>query len=161
MAARSSLLWRSSTWLGSWLFGLVILFEQWGWRPLARAMGRLSRWAPIARLETRITRLPPRTALAVFLLPELLLLPVKLAAVLFIARGRLLAGTAILVGAKVVSTGIVARIFVLTRPRLLEVAWFADAYARWLIWRERALCRVRRSAPWRLTRIWMRRARQR
>jgi len=161
MPAPSSFLLRSSTWLGSWLLGLFILFEQWGWRPLARAMGRLSRWAPVARLERRIAGLPPRTALAVFLLPELLLLPIKLAAVLCIARGQLFVGTAILLAAKLVSTGVVARIFVLTRPRLLEVAWFADAYGRWRTWQERALCRIRRSAPWRLTRMWMRRARQR
>ncbi|EWS58361.1 hypothetical protein Y694_03749 [Methylibium sp. T29-B] len=40
---------------------LLILFEEWGWRPLSRALGRLARWPPIARLEDRLRRAPPRS----------------------------------------------------------------------------------------------------
>ena len=59
---------------------LLILFEEWGWEPLKRAMAWLMRWAPLAWLERVIARLPPYPALLVFFAPTLLLLPIKLAA---------------------------------------------------------------------------------
>ena len=60
------------------LLALVIVFEEWGWRPLADLLGRLARWRPWAAVEALIIRLPPYAALVVFTLPTLLLLPLKL-----------------------------------------------------------------------------------
>jgi len=31
------------------LLALIIVFEEWGWRPLADLLGRLARWRPWAR----------------------------------------------------------------------------------------------------------------
>src|SRR5262245_19249791 len=59
------------------LVALIILFEEWGWRPLADLVGRLARWRPWAVVEAAITRLPPYVALIVFVLPTTLLLPLK------------------------------------------------------------------------------------
>ena len=145
--------------LGASLLGLVILFEAWGWRPLARALGALSAWAPVARLECAIARLSPRAALVLFLVPVTLLLPVKGVAVWLLGSGRVVAGLAVLLAAKVVSTSLVARIFLLTRPQLMQLPWFARHYASWLDW-QRACTRVlHRSTGWRMARVFRRRLR--
>jgi len=70
---------------------LIILFEEWGWRPLADLLGRLARWRPWAAIESVIMRLPPYAALVVFVLPTTLLLPLKLLALLLIAKGQVIA----------------------------------------------------------------------
>ena len=76
--------------LGMALLALLILFEEWGWVPLQRLMARLGRLPVLRRLEAAVARLPPRAALAVFLLPTLLLLPVKLLALWLIGQGKAL-----------------------------------------------------------------------
>ena len=137
----------------------MILFEEWGWAPIARFMRRVAGLPPIAWLERRIAALPPRVALAVFFLPMLLLFPVKIGALWLIAGGRAMLGAAVFLGAKLLSTGVVARLFVLTQPRLMSVRWFARAYARWLTWKDAVLRRVHASGPWRAMRATTRRRR--
>jgi hypothetical protein len=144
----------------SWLLALVVLFEEWGWEPLQRALGRLARLPLIGALERWIGALPPRVALAVFLLPSLLLLPVKLAALWLIGQGHAVLGAATVVAAKLVGTALVARLFSLTRPALMQLAWFAAAYTRWVTWKDAAMAHVRASWPWRAGRV-MKRAAQR
>src|SRR5204863_7362458 len=48
------------------LLALVIVFEEWGWRPLADLLGRLARWRPWAAVEALIIRLPHYAALGLF-----------------------------------------------------------------------------------------------
>ena len=119
------------------VLALLILLEEWGWRPLADLLGRLARWRPWARLETAIARLPPYAALFVFVL----------AALLF-------------AGAKVVATALVARIFMLTQPALMQIGWFAWAYDTIMPWKEALVERVRASWVWRVSRIWKERAKR-
>ena len=97
---------------------LILFIEEFGWRPLAAWLGRLARWGPIRRLEERIVRLPARLALALFLVPALLLFPLKVAALGLIQAGHAAAGLAVIVGAKVLGTGLVGRLFILLEPQL-------------------------------------------
>jgi hypothetical protein len=155
----------SSTWqalksLASLAVALLILFEEWGWVPLTRLMDRLARLRVIGWLEDRVRRLRPRWALVVFLVPVLLLLPVKVAAWWLMARGRAALGLTVFVLAKVLGTAIVARLFLLTRPQLLTLPWFARAYGRWLGWKTALVARVRASPPWRAARALLRRWRR-
>ena len=136
-----------------WPLALIILFEEWGWEPLQRLLAKLARLPLVARLETRIAALPPYGALAVFLVPSLFLLPVKLAALWFIGRGQYFLGTAVIAIAKVAGTAIVARLFTLTRPALLTLPWFAAVYVRWVNWKNTLLEQVRASWAWRSARI--------
>ena len=85
---------------------LIIVFEEWGWRPLADLLGRLARWRPWARIEYAIARLPPYAALLAFALPTLLLLPLKFVALFLIARGQLLLASVLFIAAKVVATAL-------------------------------------------------------
>ncbi|MDN3919318.1 hypothetical protein [Roseateles violae] len=148
------------------LLALIILFEEWGWEPLARLMARIGALPPLRRLGPLIRGLPPYAALLLFLLPGLLLLPVKLAALWLIGIGRAGLGLALIVLAKLLGTAVVARLFQLTQPALLRLAWFARLYARWSAWKQGLLDWLRASAAWRgaralklrLRRLWRREA---
>ncbi len=144
-----------------WLLALVILFEEWGWEPLQRALAWVGRLPVLRRLEQRTRTLPPYGALALFLLPTVALLPVKLLALWLIGHGQVISGTLVILGAKLVGTAIVARLFTLTRPALMRLAWFAQVYTRWLNWKEALLTQVRASWPWRLGRVVKRQMAQR
>lgn len=147
--------------LAGGFLALLILFEEWGWVPLQRAAAFVARLPPLAWLERRIAALPPWAALSVFALPTLALLPVKLAALWLIGRGHALPGLAVIVVAKLVGTAVVARLFALTRPALMQLRGFARAYGRWTAWKEALLARVRASWAWRAGRVlkrrWLRR----
>lgn len=154
-------LWRWLRRLLGALLALLILFEEWGWEPLQRLAARIARLPPLAWLERRITRLPPWAALGVFALPMLALLPVKLAALWLIGQGRATLGVLLIVAAKLVGTALVARLFTLTQPALMQLAWFARGYRRWMAWKTALIERVRASWAWRVGRLLKRRAAQR
>ena len=139
---------------------LLILFEEWGWTPLQAWLARLADWPPLGALETCIRRLPPLPALALFVLPGLSLLPVKLAALALMARGQPLAGFAVIVAAKLLGTAVVARLYQLTHPALLQLAWFARLQGWWLPRKAQLLARLRRSGIWRQGRLLRRRLRR-
>jgi hypothetical protein len=135
------------------VLALLILLEEWGWQPLADLLGRLARWRPWARVEAAIGGLPPYAALAVFALPSLLLMPLKFLALLLIAKGQLVLAGLLFAGAKVVATALVARLFMLTRPALMQIGWFAWAYNRFMPWKEALETYVRSSYVWRVGRV--------
>lgn len=144
-----------------WLLALVILFEEWGWEPLQRALAWVGQLPGLRWAERRIQTLPPYGALALFLLPTLLLLPVKLLALWLIGQGKVFAGTLVILSAKVVGTAIVARLFTLTQPALMQLAWFGKLYGRWTVWKTALLVQVRASWAWRFARMVKHRMKQR
>lgn len=107
------------------LAALILLFEEWIWNAMLRATARLMAHPWIQAAERRLAELEPIEALCAFVLPMLALLPFKLAAIYVLARGHLLAGTAVLMLAKVVSTTLGARIYVAVRPQLQRIGWYA------------------------------------
>ena len=147
--------------LASLPLALLILFEEWGWEPLQRALARLGERLGLKGIEARISRLPPVAALVTFLVPSLMLLPVKLAALWLISRHHMLLGTAVIVMAKIAGTAVVARLFTLTKPALLQLEWFAKVYDRWSRFKAMLVMEVRASWPWRVGRITKRRWRRR
>lgn len=138
--------------LWQWPLALLILFEEWGWEPLQRLLAWVGAWPGFRQLEAWVRRLPPYGALALFALPTLALLPIKLLALWAVSRGHALLGLAVILAAKLGGTAVVARLFTLTRPALMRLAWFARLHGRWVPWKEALLARVRASAPWRLAR---------
>ncbi len=139
------------------LASLFMFLEDWVWDHLAALMAWLAR-APVLRwLESRIAALPPYPALALFILPGLLLMPVKIVALWLIAHGQALAGGGVFLAAKVVGTAIVARLFAICRPTLLTVKWFRSVY-EWLL---RLKARLYHSAPWQAAVAWKNRLRAR
>jgi len=135
------------------VLALLILFEEWGWEPLQRALARIAQLPVLAWVERRIAALPPYPALALFVLPSLALIPVKLLALWLISQGQKGLGLGVIVVAKVIGTAVVARLFALTRPALMRLQWFVDLYRRWTVWKEALLALVRASWAWRAGRI--------
>ncbi|HMS06145.1 MAG TPA: hypothetical protein PKD73_10175 [Burkholderiaceae bacterium] len=140
-----------------WLFGLVLVFEEWGWQPLQRAMAWVGAWPGFRWIEKHIAALPPRAALVAFAAPTLLLLPVKIGALQLVASGHVMLGALVVVVAKIVGTALVARIYQLTEPALMRLPWFARLHARWMAWKTQVLALVRASWPWRWARVMRRR----
>lgn len=139
--------------LANILLALIVLFEEWGWRPLVALLGMLARFAPIARLEALIATLPPYAALCVFALPTSLLLPLKFVAMWLLANGHVATATALFIGAKIVSTALIARVFMLTKPALMRIGWFARAYTWFIPWKEALFAQIRASWVWRYGRM--------
>lgn len=135
------------------LAALIVLFEEWGWRPLSNLLARLARYRPIAALERIIAKAPPYAALLVFALPTTLLLPLKLVAMWLLANGQVGAATALFIGAKIASTALIARIFLLTKPALMRIPWFARAYGWFMPWKDHLFAIIRASWVWRYGRM--------
>ena len=129
---------------------VVLLFEEWGWEPLARAFAALGRLPLWGRAERLITRLPPWAALLAFALPVVTLVPIKLLALYLFGQGHMLTGVTLVIAAKVTGTALAARLFQLTEPALMRLPWFARLYVPWKNWKDRVLAQVRQSAPWRV-----------
>jgi len=92
-------------------------------------------------------------ALALFGVPALLLVPVKLGALWMIQQGQPLLGVAIIVVAKVLGTALVGRLFVLVEPQLMTFAWFVRCAAWWRATRDRVKSALRQSFVWRAARL--------
>jgi hypothetical protein len=133
------------------VLALILIFEEWGWEPLSRLLGYLARLPLWARMEALITRLPPYGALVAFFVPALMLLPVKLLALYWIGRGHTMLGLAVVLAAKMLGTAAVARLFALTQPALMRLAWFARLYGHWKPWKDALIARVKSSPLWRTT----------
>ena len=132
---------------------LILIFEEWGWKPLSDALARLARFKPWAMLETWIASLPPYPALLVFALPTTILLPLKFMSIWLLANGFYLTAGALFIAAKIASTALVARIFILTRPALMRIGWFARAYNKFMPWKDALFARIRASYTWRYGRM--------
>jgi hypothetical protein len=120
------------------LLAILFLFEAWLWRHLqpvvAWVVDRIA-WPRLrARIAAGIDRLPPTATLVVFLVPVLVLLPLKFLAVWMLAHGKWLAAVLTLLVAKTASMGVTAFIFEMTRPKLLQLDWFRRFYERVLVW---------------------------
>lgn len=137
-------------WIFTPFIALLLLFEEWGWEPLAALMRRMSRLAVWAWCERKIAKLSPWQALLVLVIPAVVLFPIKLAALYFIRHGQVVIGMGILIGAKLLGTALVARLFQLTEPALMQFGWFAKWYPRWKLWKDQLMDHVRASAAWQM-----------
>jgi hypothetical protein len=115
---------------------LLFLFEAWLWDRCAPIVAAFVALLPLQRLKawvrSAVSRLSPAWTLVVFLVPALLLVPLKLLGLWFFARHLWLPGVLTIVFAKLVGVGVTAFLFDLTRPKLLEMAWFRVFY-EWML----------------------------
>ncbi|OFA03090.1 hypothetical protein [Duganella sp. HH101] len=132
-----------------YLAALLLLLEDWLWDIGMRVLRRLSSWPPLHRLEDWICSLGPYAALTLFVLPATLLFPVKLLALWAMAHGHALLGLLVILLAKLAGAAAVARIFLLTRPVLMTIVWFARLLHWFLALKERWIARLRATAAWR------------
>jgi hypothetical protein len=135
-----------------YLAAALLLLEEWFWDAGMRISGAIQAWPPLLALEQRVARLRPYPALCVFVVPGLLLVPVKVLAVVAIAHGHAASGIATIVVAKLLGAAVVARVYVLTLPTLKRLAWFARAHRWFLATRDRLVGRLRATHAYHRTR---------
>jgi len=146
---------------------IILLLEDWLWDDLQRLAAAIGRLPILRQLEVLIVSLPPYASLAIFTAPSLLLIPVKLVALWFIAHGQAWLGMLTAILAKVVGTALVARLYHLTEPKLLCIGWFARLRERFLAFKTRIYGTIKSTGIYQTThrqylqlRQWLRRWRQ-
>ena len=120
-----------------WLAALFFLVEEFIWDQTSKLMAKLGSLPLVHALERHLEQLSPYPAMLAFLLPSLILVPAKLLGLHAIANGKLLLGGAIFVAAKLIGMALFSRIFNLTRPALMQLAWFAHLYQWVMVYRNR------------------------
>ena len=143
-----------------YLAALILLFEEWCWDLGVRLVRWLATVLPLQALDRRISALPPYWALALFVLPAILLFPVKVLALMAIAAGHVFSGVTVLIVAKIGGAAAVARLYLLTRPSLLSLAWFARWHDGFMALKERWVGRLKATRAWCRVRSMMDRLRE-
>lgn len=110
-----------------WVAAAVLLFEEWFWARSNWAMARLAVIAHLTAVGDWIRRRPPTQALALFVVPVLVIYPFKVLALVAFARGDFAVGGAAFVGAKLAATAVFARLYRLTEPAIVRFAWICSA----------------------------------
>jgi hypothetical protein len=119
------------------LLAIIFLIEAWLWRHLEPIVAAVVAWIPLRALKLRlaawIETVPPPVALVVFVVPAILLFPLKLLTLWLVAQKQLIAAGLLFTFAKLVGLGVTAFVFEATRPKLLQMAWFRWFYERVLM----------------------------
>jgi hypothetical protein len=111
---------------------LLFLFEAWLWDSLEPVVRRIVGVIPWGRIKPAFVRLvdglTPQATLVVFVIPFIVLLPVKFLEFWLLAHRQWFAAIGVLVGVKIVGLGLTAFIIEATRDKLLQMAWFRRLY---------------------------------
>jgi hypothetical protein len=144
------------------LAAAVVFFEQVLIGMLNTITAAVARWTPIAAIEAWLIKQPPWVALVAFVMPSILILPIKFSALFFAVHHKFGMAIAAVVIGKMLATAIVARLYVVLRPTLMTIGWFARADTWFFFWRDRAYAFVRSLPPWQKakaaidrTRLWL------
>jgi hypothetical protein len=103
-------------------------------KPLSRRLARLAIFAAVANW---VASLGPYTTLTLFVVPLVLLEPVKPVGVYLMASGHPVLGVAVIAVGEVLKITIVERIFHIGRDKLMTIrvfAWTYNVTMRWLAW---------------------------
>jgi hypothetical protein len=118
------------------LLALIFLIEAWLWDHLEPIVARVVALIPLrafkAWLATCVNRLSPAQTLVVFVIPLVLLFPLKLVEVWLLTHHYWIAAIALIVASKFVGLGVLAFIFDVTRSKLLQLVWFRRLY-EWIL----------------------------
>jgi hypothetical protein len=92
----------------------------------------------LRRLRQQIERLPPYLALFILVAPLAVVEPLKLVTVFIAGEGHWITGGLVMLFAYAVSLFVTHWLFVVVKPKLLTLPWFARAWARVVAVRDRA-----------------------
>jgi hypothetical protein len=101
-----------------------------------------------------IERLPPYPSLLALAAPLAVVEPLKLAAVFVVGDGHFVTGAVVMICAYAVSLFLTERLFVIVRPKLMKLSWFAAIWRPFVRLRNRALRWVASFLPTRRTGLW-------
>lgn len=124
------------------LLAIIFLIEAWLWDHLEPIVARVVAMIPLRALKhwfaTRIDSLSPAMTLVVFVVPPILLFPLKLVGLWLLAHHHWLGAIGTVLFAKFLGLGVTAFIFDVTRPKLLQMPWFERLYDFVLLIRRKA-----------------------
>jgi hypothetical protein len=116
-------------------------------KPLIQRLARIDLFFWI---RERLERLTPHQALVLLAVPFLILEPLKMLALIVIARGHVISGAALLLSLHGLSLLSTERLFSVVKPKLLKIGWFAKLWG-WISYiRYSLINRVRSSWVWAL-----------
>jgi len=99
-------------------------------------------------LRSRIERLPPYPSLLLLGIPTLLVECTKLAAVVVAGQGHWLEGAVFLACAYGASALVTERLFVIVRPKLMTLPWFARIWRQVAVIYAKVRKRVKAAITW-------------
>jgi hypothetical protein len=105
------------------LAACVLVFEEWIWNHASAVLRRIGRLLPFRWIEGWVRRRTPAQALALYVLPVLVVLPLKGFALGVIGHGHVALGFAILFLDKVIGTAVLARLWQITEPAITTYDW--------------------------------------
>ncbi|WP_024511435.1 hypothetical protein [Bradyrhizobium sp. ARR65] len=114
------------------LLAIIFLIEAWLWDHLEPIVARIVAAIPLSAfkqwLTDRVDTLSPAMTLIVFVVPVIPLFPLKMIGVWLLMHQYWMSAFTTILFAKFLGVGITAFIFDVTRPKLLEMAWFEKLY---------------------------------
>src|SRR5499433_1576028 len=114
------------------LLAIIFLIEAWLWDHLEPIIARVVAAIPLRAfkqwLSDRVDTLSPAMTLIVFIVPVIPLFPLKMVGVWLLMHEYWLSAVTTILFAKMLGVGITAFVFDVTRPKLLEMAWFEKLY---------------------------------
>jgi len=126
------------------LLAIIFLIEAWLWDHLEPIVAAVVAAIPLRAfkqwLTDRVDTLSPAMTLIVFIVPVIPLFPLKMVGVWLLMHEYWMSAVTTILFAKMLGVGVTAFIFDVTRPKLLEMAWFEKLY-EWVL-ALRARCNV-------------------
>ena len=114
------------------LLAIIFLIEAWLWDHLEPIVAWVVAVIPLATfkrwLAERVDALSPAMTLIVFIAPIIPLFPLKLVGIWLLTHEYWTSAVFTLLFAKFLGVGVTAFVFDVTRPKLLEMAWFEKLY---------------------------------
>ena len=114
------------------LLAIIFLIEAWLWDHLEPIVARCVAALPLRPfkqwLARRVDTLSPAMTLIVFIVPVIPLFPLKLVGLWLLTHQYWLSAIFPIIFAKLLGVGVAAFVFDVTRPKLLEMAWFEKLY---------------------------------
>jgi hypothetical protein len=128
------------------LLAIIFLIEAWLWDHLEPIVAAVVAALPLRAFKTwlaeRVDSLSPAMTLIVFIVPVIPLFPLKLVGFWLLAHEYWMSAILTIIFAKFLGVGVAAFVFDVTRPKLLEMAWFEKLYEFVLALRARAMALV-------------------
>ena len=128
------------------LLAVIFLIEAWLWDHLEPVVAWFVALIPLRTfkqwLADRVDTLSPAMTLIVFIVPVIPLFPLKLVGLWLLAHEYWFSAILTIIFAKFLGVGVTAFIFDVTRPKLLEMAWFEKLYEFVIALRAKAMALV-------------------
>src|SRR5450432_2837909 len=114
------------------LLAVIFLIEAWLWDHLEPIVASFVALIPLRTfkqwLAERVDTLSPAMTLIVFIVPVIPLFPLKLVGLWLLTHEYWISAILTIIFAKLLGVGVAAFVFDVTRPKLLEMAWFEKLY---------------------------------